>query len=1024
MRPFQALLLLICAAATAASAALCWPEPSRRQLPVAPTPAAAAAAAAATVALPRFVPNVGQWSDEVAFGVIGDAVGWLHRDGFTLQVERRSPRAGDRPAEQVGCIVRTRFAGAGAVEVSAGERLPGVYHFLRGSDPSGWHHDVPAHATARLCEVQPGIDVVFRALPAGVAGPFEYDLLLAPGADLGAFAARCEGIDSLRIAADGSLRLQVSLPDEVVELVQQPPIAWQDGPDGRRPVRVAFRRIGADGYGFSAPDLDSALATTVDPGVVWSTYLGGGASDSVNDLVWRPGQGLWLGGWAGSLDFPTTPGAYRTTGRQDGFLARLDENGTNLVYGTYLGGSLGDEVRSLELGPGLQPTVVGFTRSLDFPVTPGAYQANYAGASLVVDVGDAFVTHLDAAGAALVGSTYLGGMFDEVAEGVVVDAAGNACVAGWTSSPNLPTTPGAWQPGLNGPVTLQTDGFVARIAANGTAAIYCTYVGGSLPDQLLDIALVPGGNDVVVGGWSVSPNYPTTGTAYRTSNSGSLEMVVTRLNATGSGPVFSTYLGGIREDLVNAVAVASDSSVWLGGVSDSANFPTSVNAPQPAHGGGDDGVLCHLNASGSALLFSTRFGGPGDDSVRGVAIDGGNVMVVGQTTGGIPVTAGAEQPTFGGGSLDGFAAYYTGGGAVLDYASYFGGTHDEVLDSVVLANSGLAMLGGWSFSSDFPVTSGTFQTQRRGVEDGVVVNFDLLSNLGDGLSLTGAGAEGSVSFVGEGEHDALVVVATNRSLRELQIEAVRVLIAGKGAAPALVTQVRLLADSGEAPETARLVAGPVAVVADDEELLLSMRDVRIPVGGSVTLRLVVDLAAGSAPGTVELACAIVDGNAWTVRAAGAGAGPTVRVLGTGRVDGTVLVVGNLPGDVDGDGDRTVFDVRKLCSRVGTDATLFDTDGDGVVTRGDALLTSRLVLGLPAVLSCPTVLQRGQWFTVQGAFPVGKVVEAVLGGRSPTLGTVTPREVTLRVGGDQQVGVQELRIVVDGLDGFVATVQVQ
>lgn len=1031
------LLFLSCAAALAGWAVLPWSAGSDAAAvghPVAvpaqaPASHAQAGAAQAAVAAARFVPNQGQWHDEVAFGVLGDTTGWLHRDGFTLRLERHEPQppvgreraAG--PVAQVGCVVRTRFDGT-AQSVDVGEPLPGTLNFLRGADPKGWRSDVPCYASVQLRAVQPGIDVVFRPLPNGEAGAFEYDLLLAPGADVTRFVAHCEGAESLRIDAEGRLCVALAMPDGTVELVQRAPIAWQDGPAGRRPLRVEFRLVGADGYGFVAADLDPSLGATVDPGVVWSTLLGGGSSDSINDLVWRPGVGIWVGGWAGSMDFPTTTGAYRTTGQQDGYVARLDEAGSTLVYGTYLGGSLVDEVRSLDIGPGLQPTVVGFTHSLDFPITPGAYQSNYAGASLVVDVGDAFVTHLTATGGGVLGSTYLGGMFDEIAEAVVVDAAGNACVAGWTASGNFPTTPGSWQPALGGPLTLQTDGFLARIAPNGASALYCTYAGGQLPDQLLALALDPVSGDVIAAGWSVSSNFPVTGNAYRTTNAGSLDMVVLRLNAAGNAPVFSTYLGGVGEDLVNCVKLANDGSVWLGGLSNSSNFPTTVGAPQRVRGGADDAVISRLNAAGSALVYSTLFGGSGSEQVRGLAIDGTDLLVVGETTGGIVMTPQAFQASFGGGGLDGFAAHYTGSGAQLAYSSYFGGANGDVLDSVVLANGGLAVLGGWSFSADFPVTAGVFQTQLRGIEDGVLLKLDLLSDLGDGLELT-SGSEGGVRAIGSGEHELLVVAAANRTGRELQLEAMRILFAGRGDAPSFVQRVRVFLDPPGQPGTrGRLVAGPFPLLADDQEISVPLQDVQVPAGGSVTLRVVVDVVLDAMFGTVELACAAVDASAWTLRASGAGTGPAVRVLGTGRVAGPVLLGGALPGDADGDGGYSVFDLRQQCARLGETERLFDTDGDGVLTTDDVDFTRAAMLGRPTLVSCPLVVRRGEWFTVQGVFPTEGVVEATLGGRSPSFGRLTPRELTLRVDATQTLGLQGLQVTVDGRLVVARTVQVQ
>jgi hypothetical protein len=990
----------------------------------------------------RFVPNLGQWSPEVRYAVLGDTAGWLHDDGFTVALRRwparHAPAAalaaaglealGDRRAagaEAQGVVVQTRFTGC-AQRVVAAAPLAGLHHFLIG--PEAKHRrDVPAYGEVRLAAVHPGIDAVFRPLPAGGRGAFEYDLELAPGADLEWFAAEVRGAAGLRLDAEGNLciALPADATDEgatatgPVELVQRAPVAWQTTPNGRMPLPVRFRLLGPCRYGFVAPALDPALPATVDPGVVWSTYLGGGGTDSVNAVVWRPGTGLWVAGWAGSTDFPTTVGAYRTTGGRDGYVAKLAEDGSALLFATYYGGSDGDEIRGLALTASLQPVVCGFTHSTDLPGTTGGYQANYGGASPVIDIGDAFAARLAANGASVLGATYLGGAFDDVAEAIAVDPAGALVVAGWTNSGNFPTTAGAWQPALGGPLNLQTDGFVTKLAADCRSAAYSTYLGGAAPDVLLALALDPNTGLPVVAGWTASANFPVTANAYRTSNAGGTDMVVVRLNNAGSGPSFATYLGGLDSDLANAVAVAADSSVWVGGYSKSSNFPATANAVQTALAGRYDGVVFRLGAAGTTLPYATYLGGPGDDQVRGVAVQGTDVLCVGETAGGFPTTGNAFQPQFGGGSLDGFAAHLSGSPPALAYASYFGGAQLDVLGSVVLANSGLALLGGWSFATDFPTTPGAYQTALRGAEDGVLLQLDLLSSLNDGLTATGP--EPMLRLVAPGAHELLRATLQNRTTRAVQVESVRLLLAGQGE-PERLQDLAVYAAVAGGQE--RRVAGPVAfgaaVVADP---WLTLDAVWLPAGASATLRVVGAAFADPNGRTAEIAAAVVDAASWVLRAEGSGPGPEVRMLGSGRVDGNVLVAGALPGDADGDGQLTVFDLRRLCGRLGELERRYDADGDGVLTAADVHLARQGLLGRPVVLEAPPQLPRGAWSTLRGVFPEGVPLEVALGGRAPLLGTRTPRELTLRVDGNQPTGPQELRVSVDGRLVFVGTVTV-
>lgn len=966
----------------------------------------------------RFVPNVGQWCEEVRGVVLGETVGWIHDDGFTLRYERASARPPVQAPDAMhapvrsGAVLRTRFAGR-ARRVEPCAEMAARQHFLIGDDAARHRSDVPAYARMRLVEVLPGIDVILGPLRDAGPGPFAYDLELAPGADLDAFVVRCEGASALRIDAAGELCVTLPTPTGPVELRHSAPIAWQAGADGRTPLPVQFRLLGPDRYGFVAAGRDPAQATTIDPGVVWSTYLGGGATDSVNDLVWKPGVGIWVGGWAGSLDFPTTVGAYQVTGGSDGFVARLSEDGSQIVYATYFGGSGNEEVRGIDLGPGNTPTLAGFTHSVDLPVTAGAVQPAYAGASLVLDLGDAFVARLSANGGQLLGSTYLGGAFDETAEDVAVDNAGNAYLAGWTSSGNFPTTPGVWRPALGGPLTLQTDGFVTCVAADCRSLVYSTYAGGSLPDQLRSIDIDRATNEVVAAGWSVSADFPTTPSSYRTTSAGLIDLVALRLRADGTLPVFSTYLGGSDTDVAESVHLAADGSVWVGGFTRSANFPTTLGAPQRQPGGDDDGLIVRFAANGQSMLYSTLFGGAGADVVRGIDQDGSDLLVVGQTTGNLSVTANATQPNYGGGGLDAFVAHFDNSGGSLAYASYFGGAAQDVLSRARI-DTGLCVLGGWSFSADHPVTPGALQPQLLGAEDGVLMQLDLLTDLGDGLQIQSLSPPATLRRVGAGRAELLAVRARNLTGRELLLDGVRVLVAGSGDGPSHLHQVRVYVDDPVTEDPFDdLVGGPVPIQQDDAELNVPLAGVSVPRLGETLLRITVDVTPPGDGSTIEGAAATVSADAWDVRAYGQGAGPTVRVFGDGRSDGAVLIVGALPGDADGDGLRTVFDLRRQCVSLGAASTASDCDGDGLNTVRDVELTQDAVLGRAAILSTPGQVQRGQWFTLRGVFPIGGIVDATLGGRSLRPGTLTPREATFFVDASQAVGLQSLQVAFGG-----------
>jgi len=974
----------------------------------------------------QFVPNRGQWSNAAAnvrFVALGDTAAWLHDDGYTLRFERWSEEDRERPVRTCsGAVVRTRFLGAGTQGFVTGREFATRHHFLKGA-VAEHVRGVPSFATVTMQQVQPGIDVMFRPLPGdgsetAAKGPFEYDLLMAPGADLDSFEVACEGVESLRVDDAGRLVATIVTPSGKRELVQQAPVAWQVTESGRQPIEVAFRMLGTTRYGFVAAGRDATLPTVVDPGVVWATHLGGGLTDRIHDMQWREGDGVWVGGWTGSTDFPATVGAFQTVGAADGMVARLADDGQSLVFATYLGGQDSDQVRGIALAPDLTATVVGFTNSANFPTTAGAAQPTYGGSSVFIEIGDGFVTRLSASGDSLLGSTYTGGAFDDVAEDVVLQPNGDAIVVGWTTSGDMPIPAGGYQPALGGLIVAQSDGFVLGVAQNAQSFTFGTFLGGAYSEQFLGVDRDATTGDIAVTGWSLGADYPTTPAVVRPSAGGEIDAVLTRLNSTASTAVFSTYMGGIGEDAATVVKFEADGSVWIGGFTASVNYPATLTAPQQSVAGANDGFVTRISALGQGIVYSTLLGGSGQDRVRDLDLAAPGVMVVGEAGTGFPVTMDAVQSQFAFGVTDGFACLLTNNASTIGWSSYFGGSNQDSLQAVSLADSGLCVVAGYTYSSDFPIAPAGYQPQLFGVEDGVVVQLDLLTDIGPAMEVEPVDAP-LVELAASGALDLIRFDLVNITDRDLAVDSVRVLVAGAGATAQNVTDVRVMRDVGG---TEQLVTGLFAVTPGTE--------VTIPLGGevipareSVRFCLRADVTAAANGASVEVAAAIVDASAWQVHALGAGGGPTVSVSGPGRATGPVYVLGGLGGDVDGSGEQTVVDVRRLITSVGTPDLIHDTDGDGVRTLTDVHATLQSVLGRGVVFSVPPQVTRGDWLLSRGLFPVTGSVQATLGGRALTVGRVAARQLSLHIDATQPTGVQELIILMAGDVLFAGFVEV-
>jgi hypothetical protein len=387
-----------------------------------------------------------------------------------------------------------------------------------------------------------------------------------------------------------------------------------------------------------------------------------------------------------------------------------------LVYSTFLGGASADQVRCIAVDSSENAYITGLTYSSNFPTTPGAFNTLSNGS---VDV---FVTKVDSTGTALVYSTYLGGGSENWGFGIAVDGSGNAYITGWTSSSTFPTTPGAFDTSFNGLI----DVFVTKLNASGTALVYSTYLGGAIWwDQGYAIA-VDGSGNAYITGRTWSSNFPTTSGAFDTSFNGIFDIFVTKLNASGTALVYSTYLGGEDYDSGYGIVVDSSGNAYITGWTSSSNFPATPGIFDTSYNGGySDVFVSKLNASGTALVYSTYLGGGRDDFGNGIAVDGsGNTYITGYTlSSNFPTTLGALDTSYNSGlyEQDVFVSKLNASGTALVYSTYLGGGGDDEGNSIAIDSSGDAYITGNSFFG-FPTTPGAFDISYNGGYSDVFVS--------------------------------------------------------------------------------------------------------------------------------------------------------------------------------------------------------------------------------------------------------------------------------------------------------------
>lgn len=343
-----------------------------------------------------------------------------------------------------------------------------------------------------------------------------------------------------------------------------------------------------------------AFVTKLDPSgsvIAYSTYLGGIGNDFGRGITVDRAGGAYLTGETLSINFPTTAAIQGTyAGRSDAFVTKINASGMFLDYSTYLGGSasgaLGDDLgTSIAVDSTGAAYVAGKTNSLNFP-TVSPLQPSPAGDF------DVFITKINPAGTALMYASYLGGSRDDAASGVAVDGAGNVYLAGETKSSNFPTV-FPIQESLRG----NTDLFVTKINAAGSAVVYSTYLGGTRSDVAHGVAL-DGSNNAYITGWTDSSNFPVV-SPLQGSLLGPYDLIAARINAAGTALVYSTYLGSGGSEVGAAIAVDAAGAAYITGWSDSAGFPT-VGPVQPTRGGGVDGFVVKIThpAAGPDITVS------------------------------------------------------------------------------------------------------------------------------------------------------------------------------------------------------------------------------------------------------------------------------------------------------------------------------------------------------------------------------------------------------------------------------------
>jgi hypothetical protein len=662
-----------------------------------------------------FIANQGQIDGKVAYYVEGkDKTLYFTPEGMTVVLNADSER----------WVVKLDFIGANPGARPVGEaKAEAVISYFKGK-PQEWHGGLPTYSRISYKDLWPGIDLVYY----GTVNRLKSEFIIHPGAEPSHIQLAYRGAERVEPTKEG--RLEVTTP--AGGFTDDIPVAYQEAEGERVVVPVTYalneagdhinaERLSRAGdsidkpelrpyfYGFDLGDYDRSRQLVLDPAMlVYCGYIGGNGSDLGFGIAVDGSGSAYVTGESTSSDstFPVAVGPDLShNGSLDAFVAKVNASGTGLVYCGYIGGSGSDAGMKIAVDAGGNAYIAGHTYSTEatFPVLGGPDVTHNGD-------GDVFVAKVNASGTALVYCGYIGGSSEEYGTDIAVDGSGAAYVTGYTWSLGAATFPVSVGPDLTHGGSY--DAFVAKVNPSGAALVYCGYIGGYSSDYGQGIAVDGAGCAYVTGRtYSTEATFPHLGVLDSTHN-GAIDAFVAKVNPSGTGLVYSGYIGGASDDNGTGIAVDGSGNAYIVGntYSSEATFPVR-GGPDLTHNGGSDIFVAKVNSSGSALSYCGYIGGSLDDQGADIALDAGqNALLTGVTSSNeatFPVTVGPDL-TYNGGSSDVFVAKVNSSGTALVYCGYIGGDSDDLGEGIAADSIGNAYLTGYTYSTDttFPVVVG------------------------------------------------------------------------------------------------------------------------------------------------------------------------------------------------------------------------------------------------------------------------------------------------------------------------------
>jgi len=652
--------------------------------------------AQAMAATPGFLPNDGRLDDAVLFYASSPRLDiFFTHDGVMFDIKdpasvtamqeySRSDVRSEPLPERRGHALRLGFAAA-APAARPEAMDPGTIpmNFFFGEDSRNWRTGVRGFQTLLYRDLWPGVDLEFRM----VEGRLSYRL-----SDESARA------NLIWTGAETTLD-----PAGLTELVTPYGALVDDG-----------QRIGST----ESPADDLVFAQRGVGALLWSTLSGGSGDDEGSTLAVASNGDIIVGGETSSPDYPGTPGAYNEdfSDYLDVFVSRFSDEGSNLVWSTFIGTSNNDYCNAIVLDANDNPIIGGRSGSSNYPTTPGAFDTTFNGG-----ISDATVSKLSGDGQTLMWSTFVGGSEVDSFFDMAVDASGDLVCVGYTASTDYPTTAGVFQDFFAGP---PYDHTISTLSADGSTLQVSSYLGGTDRDACRGIAIDDAG-DLYLAGFSFSTDFPVTPGAFQITKSTMEDAALTKMSADLSTVIWSTYLGGDGSDRSLAIDLDSNGDPVIAGFTYSTDFPTSPGVLQESYGYSMESFVAKFHAADGNRDWSTYIGGLHEDEIFSVQVDAqDNPLITGWTTStNFPVNDLGFDSTHNGGE-DIFVSRLSTDGSALLWGTYLGGSGDDRALELAIDADDNPLITGHAASNDFPVSSWAYGQTPSGGDDMVLARFD------------------------------------------------------------------------------------------------------------------------------------------------------------------------------------------------------------------------------------------------------------------------------------------------------------